>query len=248
MGAPSGRSGVAAPVENAGAGYRARRHLDPDSRRWLEQLDRAHPSHHRAVTELHGLLRRAALHELSQRRSRLRAVSGPEFADIAQQAADDAVLKILDRLADFRGLSRFTTWAYKFVMFEISAKVARHPWQRQAPEVAEGGCERLADSRTRPPEEWVEQRAQLRALSHAIGELTERQRDVFVAIALNEAPVEEVAARLYTSPNAVYKNLFDARKSLRARLTAAGHPVGEAGHGTVVAGTNGAGGARHSPR
>ena len=76
------------------------------------------------------------------------------------------------------------------------------------------------------PEDWLEQQAQLEALSTAIGELTERQREVFVAVALNEVPIDVLALKLGTNRNAIYKNLFDARRSLRARMAAAGHPVG----------------------
>jgi len=77
------------------------------------------------------------------------------------------------------------------------------------------------------PEERLDQRARLEALSRAIAELTERQREVFVAIALNDVPIEALAMNLRTNRNAVYKNLFDARRRLRARMAAAGHPVSE---------------------
>jgi RNA polymerase sigma-70 factor, ECF subfamily len=82
--------------------------LDATSRRWLEQLRAGHPRHDEAVVGLHEVLRRIAFHELSRRRPQLRGVSGPEFEDLAHQAADDALVNVLDRLDDFRGLSRFT--------------------------------------------------------------------------------------------------------------------------------------------
>jgi RNA polymerase sigma-70 factor (ECF subfamily) len=71
----------------------------------------------------------------------------------------------------------------------------------------------------------LEQREQLHALSAAIGELTERQREVFVAVALNDVSIDVLAIQLATNRNAIYKNLFDARRNLRARMAAAGHPV-----------------------
>ena len=74
------------------------------------------------------------------------SIGGPELDDLAQQAADDALMNILARLDDFRGLSRFTTWAYKFVVFEVSGKVARHAWRRQAPGREEPAFEQLPDS------------------------------------------------------------------------------------------------------
>jgi RNA polymerase sigma-70 factor (ECF subfamily) len=198
-----------------------------DSEQWVEQLRPGHSRRDRTVAKLHAVLLRVAFHELSRRLGQLRSVSGPELDDLAQQAADDALMNILDRLDDFRGLSRFTTWAYKFVMFEVSAKVARHAWQRQPPSGYELASERVPDSPAAGPGDRLEQQEQLDALSAAIGELTERQREVFVAIALNDVPIDVVALRLGTNRNAVYKNLFDARRNLRAGMAAAGHPVRE---------------------
>jgi RNA polymerase sigma-70 factor (ECF subfamily) len=175
------------------------------------------------------VLRRVALSELSRRRNRLGClVCGAEFNDLAEQAADDALVTVLDRLDEFRGLSRFTTWAYKFVMFEVSAKVARHAWRRQCPGAEDVAWDQLPDPLARRPDEQLEQQTRLKVLSHAIRDLTERQREVFVAIALNDVPIDVLAVKLGTNRNAVYKNLFDARRSLRARMAAAGHPVGEA--------------------
>jgi RNA polymerase sigma-70 factor (ECF subfamily) len=77
----------------------------------------------------------------------------------------------------------------------------------------------------RSPEERLEQRARLEALSRAIAELTERQRKVFVAVALNDVPIDVLAVKLETNRNAIYKTLFDARRRLRERMAAAGHPV-----------------------
>jgi RNA polymerase sigma-70 factor (ECF subfamily) len=183
-------------------------------------------------------LRRAAAHELSRRRPQIQALSGPEYEDLVQQAADDAVVNLLGKLEEFRGLSRFTTWAYKFVIFEVSAKVARHAWRRQAPGPDELYFDRLIAPMARRPEVWFEQQAQLQALSDAIGELTGLQREVFVAVALNEVPVDVLAAKLDTNRNAVYKNLFDARRSLRAKMSAAGHPLGDDGDHELPADTD----------
>ena len=110
-------------------------------------------------------------------------------------------------------------------MFEVSAKVSRHAWRRQPPHVEELAWDRLPDQMAIGPEDRLEQRAQLDALSRAIRELTDRQREVFVAVALNELPIDVVAIKLETNRNAVYKNLFDARRRLRARMAAAGHPL-----------------------
>jgi RNA polymerase sigma-70 factor (ECF subfamily) len=200
---------------------------DRESGRWVQRLRVGHPRRERTVQKLHDMLRRAAFHELSRRRGRLGPIDGPELEDLAQQAADDALMNILGRLDDFRGLSRFTTWAYKFVVFEVSGKVARHAWRRQPPSREELAFEQLPDQLSPRPGERLEQREQLDALSAAIDGLTQRQREVFVAIALNEVPIDVLAVQLRTNRNAIYKNLFDARRNLRARMAAAGHPVTE---------------------
>jgi RNA polymerase sigma-70 factor, ECF subfamily len=199
--------------------------LDQASRRWTEQLRPEHPRRDATVAELHTVLLRIAYHELSRRSAQLGSVSGPEFDDLAQQAADDALVKVLAKLEQFAGLSRFTTWAYKFVMFEISHLVGRHPWQRQAPHADESVWERLADSPMADPARRTEQREQLATLAAAVERLTARQREVFVAVALNDVPIDVLAFELGSTRNAIYKNLFDARRSLRRSMAADGHPV-----------------------
>jgi RNA polymerase sigma-70 factor (ECF subfamily) len=201
---------------------------DPASRRWVEQLRPNHPRHQQAGAKLHDILRRAALHELHRRRGQLGSLSGPEFDDVAQQCADDAMMKILARVDEFRGLSRFTTWAYKFVIFEVSSKVARHAWRQHPPSAEDLAWERLPDRLAPNPGEQAARREQFTALTKAIEEdLTTRQREVFVAIALNDVPIDVLALQLDSNRNAIYKNLFDARRKLRSSLAAAGYPLGD---------------------
>jgi RNA polymerase sigma-70 factor (ECF subfamily) len=195
--------------------------IDPASRRWVEQLHDDHPRHHEAVAKLHDVLRRAALHELGRRRGTL---TGPEFEDLAQQCADDALMNILAKIDDFRGLSRFTTWAYKFVIFEVSAKVARDSWRHHPPSVDDLSFEPAALA-PRPGEE-AEQRERLDVLATAIRDaLTPLQREVFVAVALNDVSIDVLALQLGSNRNAIYKNLFDARRKLRESLADAGYPL-----------------------
>lgn len=199
---------------------------DPTSRRWVEQLHPDHPRHDEAVAKLHDVLQRAALHELRRRRWQLGSLAGPELDDLAQQCADDAMINILARIDDFQGLSRFTTWAYKFVIFEVSSKLARHAWRHHPPSAGDLTWDHLPDTLAPKPGEQAERREQLAALTKAIAEdLTPRQREVFVAIALNDVPIDVLALELRSNRTAIYKNLFDARRRLRASVAAAGHPV-----------------------
>jgi RNA polymerase sigma-70 factor (ECF subfamily) len=201
---------------------------DSVSRRWVGQLRPGHPCQQNTVIRLHQLLRRAARHELIRRRTLLPVLAGRELDDVAEQCADDALVGILAKLDDFQGLSRFTTWAYKFAIFEVSRKVAQHAWQRQPPSRDELELAELPDRLAPGPDDHAERREQLAALKRAIEcDLTPRQRQVFVAVALNDVAIDVLALELESNRNAIYKNLFDARRALRASLAPAGYPVAD---------------------
>ena len=56
---------------------------------------------------------------------------GEELDDIANQAADDALMAVLAKLDTYRGASRFTTWAYKFALLEAGVRLRRRAWQHR---------------------------------------------------------------------------------------------------------------------
>src|SRR5215831_9490517 len=99
--------------------------LDPDSAGWLQTLTGTGPAREAALARLHEMLVRIARSEVGRRAPRLR-LAGPELDDLAYQAAADALIAITGKLGQFRGESQFTTWAYKFVIFEVSAKIGRY--------------------------------------------------------------------------------------------------------------------------
>src|SRR5689334_2284071 len=103
--------------------------FDPDTDGWLSALRGEGPDRERAIAELHALLLRGARFELGRRRAALSYVRGEELDDIAVQAADDALMAVLSKLDDFRGASRFTTWAYKFALLEAGVRLRRRAWQ-----------------------------------------------------------------------------------------------------------------------
>lgn len=197
--------------------------LDETSQQWVDGLRSSGTEHERCVAALHALLLRVARHEVSRRSGSLR-LQGPELEDIAQQASDDAVMAVRSKIAGFRGDSRFTTWAYKFVMFEVSTHMGRHFWRAQRAVLDDEAWDRMPDSLFVAPEQSAEHRELFAALRRAIDEeLTYLQRRVFVAVALHEVPMDAVARELGSTRNAVYKVLFDARRKLRESLRAAGY-------------------------
>jgi RNA polymerase sigma-70 factor (ECF subfamily) len=182
-----------------------------------------------ALARLHELLLRAARAELRRRAGR-HPITGPELDDLAYQCADDAVFSIVTKLGEFRAESRFTTWAYKFVVLEVSTKLARHFWQRPAVTLDAADWERLPDRFGVSPADHAERRDLIDAVRRAVQEeLTERQRRVFIAIVVDGIPQDALAVRLGSSCNAVYKTLFDARRKLRAALAANGYLAASAG-------------------
>ena len=105
------------------------RRADPASRRWLEELRAPGAVREAAIERLHALLLRAARFEVARRRRLLPHLRGGDLEDVAHQAADDALVAVLARLDDFRGESRFTTWAYKFALLEAAVKLRKRAWQ-----------------------------------------------------------------------------------------------------------------------
>ena len=167
---------------------------------------------------LHDLLLRAAHHELDRRRAALSHVRGEELDDIAMQSADDALVAVLSKLDTFRGASRFTTWAYKFALLEAGVKLRRRAWQGREVVLEPEGWTAFADTGA-TAHETLERAELMSELSRAIAAaLTPHQRTVFVALALNEVPIDVLAERLGTTRGALYKTLHDARKKLRSEL------------------------------
>ena len=134
------------------------------------------------------------------------------------------------KLDGYRGASRFTTWAYAFAVFEVSVKLRRHRWRGGVIPTADDDAtwERLASGGT-AAQARVESAELMLALRRAVAEeLSPRQREVFVAVALNDVEIDVVAGQLQSTRGAVYKVLHDARRKLRVRLEREGHLEEEA--------------------
>jgi RNA polymerase sigma-70 factor (ECF subfamily) len=198
--------------------------FDEASARWVAELRAEGAARDGAHARLHELLLRAARAETNRRAARLR-LAGAEVDDLAHQAAADAMLAVLAKLPTFRGDSRFTTWAYKFVVFEVSAKIGRHFWiRRPTLPLDESDWDRLPDRFGFRPDHEAEWRELLAVFRHSVeNDLTEHQRRIFKAIVLDGVALDSLCAELDTNRNAIYKTLFDARRKLRAALVAKGH-------------------------
>ena len=169
----------------------------------------------------------ADLYELLVRglRAALGGYGGGVDANV-EDFAQEALIKITGNLDSFRGESRFTTWAQKIAMNVALTELKRRRWrdvslqdlfaQREA---ADRGP---ADTQL-SPEQLAYQNMVPGELRRMIDEeLTDRQREAVVAVILEGMPISEVAKRMGTNQNALYKLLHDARRKLKRGMEAAG--------------------------
>jgi RNA polymerase sigma-70 factor, ECF subfamily len=192
--------------------------FDAESQGWLDALRASGPEHDRAVQRLHELLLRAAHFEVHRRAA---SWSATDREDLAHQSADDALMAIMAKLGDYRGASRFTTWAYKFALLEAGVKTRRRAWHGRRVTLDSEDWRLIADASA--PDQDVETSEMLGAVQRAIEEeLTPHQREILVAITMNDVPIDVLAEHLNTTRGALYKTLHDARRKLRQRLVRGG--------------------------
>jgi RNA polymerase sigma-70 factor (ECF subfamily) len=225
--APSAAAAAATAAAASPSAGPPREALDDESRAWLAALASQGREREAAVARLHELLLRAARFEVGRRRASLPDLGARELDDLAQQAADDALVAVLAKLHTFRGHSRFTTWAYKFSLLEAGVKLRRAAARSREGPLHEDGPGALAALGGSPHAD-AETSELLAAIREAITTaLTPHQRDVLIAITLLDVPIDVLAERLNTTRGALYKTLHDARRKLRGCLAEQGLRIGD---------------------
>ncbi len=177
-----------------------------------------------AIAELRGYLMRAVMVYLSHRRTDAAGRGVAELDQLAEDSVQDALASILTKGQQFRGDSKFTTWAWQVAVHAAAARLrrTRRPVASLDHIALEDGrplwaC--LADPQAVDPEGAAQRSEVVVELRRALEEdLTEWQREVLTAIALRGEAPSDVALRLGTSRNNVYKVLHDARRRLRLRM------------------------------
>jgi RNA polymerase sigma-70 factor (ECF subfamily) len=189
---------------------------------WLDAL--RGPGREEALADLRALLVRGLRYALANRSS----VTEADLEDFAQEA----LLKILDGLGSFRGESRFTTWAHKIAIHAALTELRRRRWkdvslQDMTAQYDEGDfTPAVLTDPSVSPEQRTTQQMLLETIRRVIEEeLTDRQRQAMIAAMIGGMPLEEVARRMGTNRNALYKLLHDARQRLQERLLARGLPL-----------------------
>ena len=200
-----------------------------DNETWLKDLHASGIQRDTALADLRALLLRA----LPKGISGLLSPENPVFDFFIEDTTQETLLRVLDRLDTFEGRSQFTTWVYKISVRIALNELRRRKWRDVS---LEGLMEDEADdsaphqfaSFEPGPEAIVERADILQRVQDIIAqELTERQQAAMHAINMQGVPMEEVARRMGTNRNALYKLLHDARLRLKHRLEREGLPPKE---------------------
>ena len=202
---------------------------------WLENLRASGSAQEAAITDLRDLLLRTVLFFFSRNLGDFDRLTRDEILQLAEDCAQEALIAVLNHLADFRGDSKFTTWAYKFAINFALMTARRERWKGisldQLSFVDGGSPAEWAMQGKEPsltPDQFVMQVEILETIREVIEQdLTDKQRRVLILMVFNEVPMDEVARQLGTNRNAIYKMLHDARRKMKYRLQARGFEVGE---------------------
>jgi len=185
---------------------------------WMRDLRAGGPVQAEAITDLRGLLLRGLAKSFQARG----ALDQAFVEDVVQQA----LVHILDHLEQFQGRSRFTTWAMAIAVRLAMSALRRKRWQDVSLESMTEPIERalaLDTDDTTSPAQYAEQHAMVETLRQLIDEVLTDKQWMAMTAELGGMPFEEIARRMDSNVNAVYKLLHDARQRLKRGLETAGY-------------------------
>lgn len=198
-----------------------------DNQAWIHDLQTSGPERDSALGDLHAILLRVLPHAIT----RYLSPGDPALETLIEDVAQETLLRVLDKLDTFEGRSQFTTWTYKIAVRIALTELRRERWK----DISLDEMTESADGRSEPdfmpardlgPESATEQRDTLQRLQRILSEeLTDKQRQALMAVGVNGLPLEEVARRMGTNRNALYKLMHDARLRLKHRLEQEGLPI-----------------------
>jgi RNA polymerase sigma-70 factor (ECF subfamily) len=202
------------PVAGRPIGGRA---PDDESMAWIAALSSEGSRRAEARGRLRAVQLRAARSELARRARADGDKSRAALDDLAIRATDAALAAIERDLRAYRGQSRFTTWAAKFALYEAGVQFRLKEWRDRALPAEVDGLALLVRAHG---DVGAEAAAQLCRVREMLADcLTDHERVVVVALALNQVPIDVLAERLGTPRGALYKTLQEARLAIRRGLS-----------------------------
>lgn len=204
--------------------------LKRTNEQWMDDLRTEGESQEAALADLREII----LTGLPYALSKWLPSDDPRFLSLAEEVAQDTLLRVLDRLETFEGRSQFTTWVHKIAVRIALTELRRKRWENVSLENLVDGEESpplarlLLDPQAATPERIVEGTDLMDRLKRIImEELTDKQRQAMVAVAIKGMPLEEVARRMGTNRNALYKLMHDTRLRLKRRMAQEGLTPGD---------------------
>jgi RNA polymerase sigma-70 factor (ECF subfamily) len=198
-----------------------------DNQRWIHDLSTPGATREAALEDLHATLLRV----LPRALTRWLSPDNPALETLVEDVTQETLLRVMDKLDTFEGRSQFTTWVYKIAVRIALTELRRERWKDVSlDEMTEntGGEQEpgFVSSANLGPESASEQRDSLQHLQRILSEeLTDKQRQALMAVGVQGIPLEEVARRMGTNRNALYKLMHDARLRLKSRLEQEGLPI-----------------------
>jgi RNA polymerase sigma-70 factor, ECF subfamily len=203
--------------------------LKRTNEQWLSDLRAFGELHETALADLREII----LSGLPAALSSWISPNSPHYEALAEEAAQETILKVLNHLDTFEGRSQFTTWVYKIAIRIALTELRRRRWKDISleslvePEEGPSFSHLMTDSSTNPEMKAMQSDLMKRIQVMMKEELSDRQMLAMKLVVIHRMPMEEAARRLGSQRNAVYKLMHDARLRLKHRLAREGMDPGE---------------------
>jgi len=200
---------------------------------WIAALAGGADDQAAALTDLRAYMLRAALFTLQRARHHVGHLGPSALGALAEDCAQESVTALLQHLADFRGESRFTTWAYTFAVNIALVAARRERWATTSLDgILDGSLSPSSTAADRNDAPDPERRALQTEAAAVIRDvidhhLSVKQQQLLRAVVFEQVPLDEIVRHWGSNRNALYKLLHDARRTLKAHLTARGFDVAE---------------------
>lgn len=187
---------------------------------WLADLRAGGDRQAQALEDLRAIILRGLPYAIAGRLD----PNSPESEALTEEVAQETLMNVLKYLDTFEGRSQFTTWVHKIAVRAALTELRRVRWREvPLPEMtmedeADTSYREMPDPQANPEEQVLRAEMMKRVNRIIMNELTDKQRQALMAVAMQGMPLEEAARRLGTNRNALYKMMHDARLRLKKRM------------------------------
>lgn len=177
---------------------------------WLADLRAGGDRQAQALEDLRAIILRGLPYAIAGRLD----PNSPESEALTEEVAQETLMNVLKYLDTFEGRSQFTTWVHKIAVRAALTELRRVRW-REVPlpkmtmdDDADASYREMPDPEANP-EEQVSRAEMMKRVNRIImEELTDKQRQALMAVAMQGMPLEEAARRMGTNRNALYNLRF----------------------------------------